>query len=736
MIEAAERDGLLRPGGTIIEPTSGNTGHGLAIAAALKGYRCIFVMADKQSAEKQALLRAYGAEVVLCPTNVEPGSTRTATTRSRPASPATSRARSSPTSTGTRRTRPRTSGRPAPRSGPRPRAGSRTSSRASGPAARSPAPPATSRRRTPAIRVIGADPEGSVLSGDIARPYLTEGVGEDFLPGHVRRVGGRPLGPRLGPRRLRDGAPDHARGGDPRRRVVRHGDARRARRGAPAHARASRRRRRDAVLVVILPDGGRNYLSKLYNDEWMRANGLLVGDRRRRRGSRSCCAPATTASRSRTSSSPGRPTGSAWRSTCSRSTASASCRSRSSPTATRSRGSWARSARSALLDRAYRNPDVVERTVGEVMDPPLPDDRPSRRRVDEAFSLLSGRRTALLAVARRAARPGSSPSSTCSSTSPTATEPAPRGDGEVRSWPPMDDDRADRDAFATRAVHAGAEPDELTGAVSPPIYQTSTFAQAGVGQPRNGYEYARSQNPTRERLERAVADLESETKRRPTLRHPLLGLHAYARHQCVVPSTPADARGLLLTAIRDDDLVMFFENKVLYGMKGEVPEGDEGIPLGVADIKREGDDVTIVAISRMVHQSLAAAKTLCRRGDRGRDHRPAHAFAARRGNDSQFGRKDAPPGDCRRRQPALQRGDRYRRDGCGQGIRHARRADQASSRRRTRRCRSARRWSSSTCQARRRIADDGSRRSDLTFDDRAGHGDSSWQPSSRCRSGA
>src|SRR4029077_15521114 len=74
MIEAAERAGLLKPGGTIIEPTSGNTGHGLAIAAALKGYRCIFVLADKQSAEKQQLLRAYGAEVVLCPTNVPPES--------------------------------------------------------------------------------------------------------------------------------------------------------------------------------------------------------------------------------------------------------------------------------------------------------------------------------------------------------------------------------------------------------------------------------------------------------------------------------------------------------------------------------------------------------------------------------------------------------------------------------------------------------------------------------------
>ncbi len=84
--------------------------------------------------------------------------------------------------------------------------------------------------------------------------------------------------------------------------------------------------------------------------------------------------------------------------------------------------------------------------------------------------------------------------------------------------------------------------------------------------------------------------------------------------KCVVPSTPADAKGLLLSAIRDDDLVMFFENKVLYGTKGEVPEGDKGIPLGVADVKREGDDLTIVAISRMVHQALAAADQLSAEG--------------------------------------------------------------------------------------------------------------------------
>jgi pyruvate dehydrogenase E1 component beta subunit len=82
----------------------------------------------------------------------------------------------------------------------------------------------------------------------------------------------------------------------------------------------------------------------------------------------------------------------------------------------------------------------------------------------------------------------------------------------------------------------------------------------------------------------------------------------------VVPSTPADAKGLLLSAIRDDDLVMVFENKVLYNTRGEVPEGDAGIPLGVADVKRPGSDVTIVALSRMVQQSLAAAETLASEG--------------------------------------------------------------------------------------------------------------------------
>lgn len=84
--------------------------------------------------------------------------------------------------------------------------------------------------------------------------------------------------------------------------------------------------------------------------------------------------------------------------------------------------------------------------------------------------------------------------------------------------------------------------------------------------------------------------------------------------KCVVPSTPADAKGLLLSAIRDDDMVVVFENKVLYNMKGEVPDGNEGIPLGKADIKRAGTDVTVVAISRMVHMALAAADELAEEG--------------------------------------------------------------------------------------------------------------------------
>ena len=142
MIEAAEREGLLRPGGTIVEPTSGNTGVGLAIAAAIRGYRCIFTMPDKMSREKISLLRAHGAEVVVTPTAVPPDSPESyyrVADRLTEEIPAPSR----PTSTSTRRTPPPTTRPPARRSGSRPGGGSPTSWPRWAPEARSRAPAAT-----------------------------------------------------------------------------------------------------------------------------------------------------------------------------------------------------------------------------------------------------------------------------------------------------------------------------------------------------------------------------------------------------------------------------------------------------------------------------------------------------------------------------------------------------------------------------------------------------------------
>src|SRR5207244_421575 len=174
MIEAAERAGLLKPGGTIIEPTSGNTGHGLAIAAALKGYRCIFVMADKQSTEKQALLRAYGSEVVLCPTNVAPESPESYY------SVAARLARDIPGAfkpdqywnEENPKAHEKTTG---------PEIWEQTEGRITHFVASVGTGGTVSgivhylRRQKPDLVVVGADPEGSVLSGDTARAYLTEG---------------------------------------------------------------------------------------------------------------------------------------------------------------------------------------------------------------------------------------------------------------------------------------------------------------------------------------------------------------------------------------------------------------------------------------------------------------------------------------------------------------------------------------------------------------------------------
>jgi cystathionine beta-synthase len=394
MIEAAERAGLLRPGGTIIEPTSGNTGHGLAMAAVLKGYRCIFVMADKQSTEKQQLLRAYGAEVVLCPTNVAPESPESYY------SVAARLARDIPgafkpdqywnmenTLAHERTTGPelwrQTDGRLTHFV-----ASVGTGGTISGAAH-------YLKAQNPAIRVIGADPEGSVLSGDTARPYLTEGVGEDFFPGTFDpavvdrwvRVSDRDAFAMA--RRLTREEGILAGESCGTAVVAALDEARRVMAASPADAP-------NAVIVVILPDGGRSYLSKLYTDEWMRANGLLASPGAVVR------VADLLAVRHR---EPERPTVVLARTTERVDTAIETLQAygiSQMPVSEAADGEAIESivgaiSEKGLLDRAYRDPSVVERTVGEVMDRPLPmiDVGAS---LDDAFGLLSGPAAALLAV--------------------------------------------------------------------------------------------------------------------------------------------------------------------------------------------------------------------------------------------------------------------------------------------------------------------------------------------------
>src|SRR3954471_20211279 len=181
MIDAAERHGFLQPGGTIVEPTSGNTGAGLAIVAAQRGYRCIFVMSDKMSDEKVALLRAYGAEVVVCPTAVPPEdprsyySTAERLVRETPGAfrpdqySNQSNPRAHELTTGPEIWR-QTDGRITHFV-----AGIGTGGTITGVGR-------YLKSQNPAVQIVGADPSGSVYSGGSGRPYLTEGVGEDFWP--------------------------------------------------------------------------------------------------------------------------------------------------------------------------------------------------------------------------------------------------------------------------------------------------------------------------------------------------------------------------------------------------------------------------------------------------------------------------------------------------------------------------------------------------------------------------
>jgi cystathionine beta-synthase len=264
MISAAEDAGLLKPGGTIVEPTSGNTGHGLAIAAAILGYKCIFVMPDKMSQEKISLLRAYGAEVVITPTAVAPESPESyyrvadRLTEEIPGAfqpnqyfneenPAAHYATTGPEIW--RQTDGKVSALVV---------GVGTGGTITG-AAR------YLKERKPGMLVVGADPEGSIYSGDV-HPYLTEGIGEDFWPAT--------FDPSLVDRYVRVTDRDAFRMA---RRITREegilvgGSSGTA---MVAALEVARELGPEDVVVVILPDTGRNYLSKLYSDSWLLQYGL------------------------------------------------------------------------------------------------------------------------------------------------------------------------------------------------------------------------------------------------------------------------------------------------------------------------------------------------------------------------------------------------------------------------------------------------------------------------------
>src|SRR6188768_120253 len=266
IIDAAEADGLLAPGGTIVEPTSGNTGIGLALVAQQRGYRCVFVLPDKVGEEKRNVLRAYGAEIVVTPTAVEPTSPESYYSVS------DRLARDIPGAF-----------KPNQYSNPN---GPRSHYETTGPEIWE----ATEGRVTHfvagvgtggtisgvgrylkevsngAVQIVGADPEGSVYSGGTGRPYLVEGVGEDFWP--------TAYDPSVVDEII---ASSDAESFDFTRRLAREegllvgGSSGLA---VASALKAAKDLGPDDVMVILLPDGGRGYLGKIFNDKWMRSYGF------------------------------------------------------------------------------------------------------------------------------------------------------------------------------------------------------------------------------------------------------------------------------------------------------------------------------------------------------------------------------------------------------------------------------------------------------------------------------
>jgi cystathionine beta-synthase len=267
LVEAAERDGRLRPGGTIVEPTSGNTGTGLAIAARLKGYRVIAVMPDKMSREKIDLLRAYGAEVVVAPTDVAPDSPQSyyrvadrlteeipgafqPNQYKNPANPQTHYETTGP------EIWRQTAGKITHLV-----VGVGTGGTITGTAK-------YLKEQNPGIEIIGADPVGSIYSNEQVHPYLVEGVGEDFWP--------ETYDPSVVDRYVTVSDKDSFL--TTRRLANEEGLLVGGSCGLAVHAAlevAQSITDPNAMVVVILPDGGRAYLSKIFNDTWMSSYGFL-----------------------------------------------------------------------------------------------------------------------------------------------------------------------------------------------------------------------------------------------------------------------------------------------------------------------------------------------------------------------------------------------------------------------------------------------------------------------------